>query len=57
MRDISDLLKKQQKPDTEITDEELARQQYLADIARMRDFRTDAERMVWPKPIGPRWKN
>lgn len=58
MRDISDLVKKQKDvPRKDETNEEMTRRLYLEDVARMRDFRPDEERMRWPSPIRPRWKN
>jgi hypothetical protein len=57
MRDISDLLKQTPKVTKKLTDEELAQKQYLADLARIRDFTPDAERRLWIKPVGPQWKN
>ena len=56
MRDITDLLK-QKAPAIVLTDAELTQQAYHADLERFRDFRPDADRMLWPAPIGPRWKN
>ena len=58
MRDISDLVKRQQGPAKKPeTADELTRRMYLEDVARMRDFRPDEERMRWPSPIGPKWRN
>ena len=56
VRDITDLLK-QKAPAIVLTDAELTQQAYHADLERFRDFRPDADRMLWPAPIGPRWKN
>lgn len=57
-RDISSLIKQGPKPPAPaIPDDELTRRQYLADVARLRDFTPDEDKMLWPKPIGPKWKN
>jgi hypothetical protein len=57
-RDISGLLKQGPKqPAPALPDDEFTRQQYLADIARMRDFTPEEDKMMWAKPIQPRWKN
>jgi hypothetical protein len=59
-RDISELVNQQQgKPESEKqeTPEELNRRMYLEDLARFRDFTPEAERILWPTPIGPHWKN
>jgi len=57
--DINDLLNgdTQEPPVPAMPDDEFTRQQYLADIARMRDFTPEEDKMMWAKPIGPRWKN
>jgi hypothetical protein len=57
MRDISDLLKQAPPQAKKLTDEELAHKQYLADLAKMRDFTPEADRRLWIKPVGPLWKN
>lgn len=56
MRDISDLLKRE-KPIKALTAEEINQQEYLADLERFKDFRPEAARIHWAKPIGPLWKN
>ena len=56
MRNIDELLK-QAPPKRELTPEEYTEAAYLATLARHKDFRPDADRQRWPKPIGPRWKN
>lgn len=58
MRDIKDLIRKQPATKTPAQAlDELNRKQYLADLERMRDFRPEGERMRWPNPIRPHWKN
>ena len=58
MRDISELVKRQQKPpDKAETLEEMNWRLYLEDVARMRDFTPEAERLAFPNPIRPKWRN
>jgi len=54
-RDITELIEKE-KPAEQMTPEEFAKAEYEAELARMRDFTPDAERILWPDPIAPRWK-
>ena len=58
-RDISGLIGEQAEPPKIIppTADEITRRQYLEDVARMRDFRPEAERIRWASPIGPKWRN
>lgn len=58
MRDISDLIDKNATPpNTEPTLDELNQAEYLAALARFRDFRAPKDRTLWPKPVEPKWKN
>jgi hypothetical protein len=58
MRDISELVDKQKTPPVkEETLEEMNRRLYLEDIAKMRDFSPPESHMLWPSPVGPKWKN
>lgn len=43
--------------EAQISADEFTQAEYLADIARFRDFRPEAERMLWPSPVKPRWRN
>ena len=57
-RDISGLTKKPGgKVVEQLSADEFTRRQYLEDIARMRDFTPPEDKMLWPEPIGPKWKN
>lgn len=47
----ADLAKPAEGPD------EFTMQRYREDLARFRDFSPPASKMIWPSPIGPRWKN
>jgi len=55
--DIDALLEEPEEERVSLTDDEVTRRQYLEDVARMRDFRPEAERIRWASPIGPKWKN
>ena len=56
--DINELLGGSTEPArVEVSADEFTRAEYLADIARFRDFRPEAERMMWPSPVKPRWRN
>jgi len=58
VRNIDDLIKNTKGPPTpEAALDEFNRKQYLEDVARLRDFALPQERMRWPNPIRPRWKN
>lgn len=59
MRDISELIKKQESPPPpeNMSAEDFTHQEYLNDIARMRDFTPEEERIRWPTPVKPLWKN
>ena len=59
MRNIKDLIAKKAKPPgpQKVSDDEFTHAMYLEDLARLRDFSPPASRMMWPSPIGPRWKN
>jgi len=39
------------------TQVDITYQEHLAEIAAMRDFTPPEEKLRWPKPIGPLWKN
>ena len=56
MRDIDELLK-QQPPKRELTPEEYSEAYHKAALEQIRDFTPNRERLRWPKPVGPRWKN
>jgi DNA primase len=56
VRNIDELIKKKQ-PVKAKTPDEINREQYLADLARMKDFSPEAHRILFPKPIAPRWRN
>lgn len=36
---------------------DVTQQEYLAEMAAMRDFTPPEAKTRWPKPIGPLWKN
>lgn len=56
--DINELLGGSTEPaKVEVSADEYTRQAYLEDVARLRDFTPDEDKMLWPKPIGPKWKN
>ena len=56
MRDIDELLK-QEAPKKEMTPEDASRAAHQEFLKQLGDFTPDADRLRWPKPIGPRWKN
>jgi hypothetical protein len=57
-RDVSALIKQGPKPAASaVPADEFTHRQYLADVARLRDFTPEEDKMMWAKPIGPRWRN
>ena len=53
-----DKLISQDKPKTvEKTEDEYMREMYLREIEAMKDFRRPGDKICWPSPVGPRWKN
>lgn len=59
MRDISELVGRQATPPPveKLSDEDRAYQAYLEDLARFQDFEPEENKILWPSPVEPRWKN
>ena len=56
MRNIDELINKP-PPKREMTSEEISNAAHYAFLKELNDFTPNANRLRWPKPIGPRWKN
>ena len=54
-KSIEELLQVDKKPDPKPTD--ITYQEYLKELEAMKDFTPPEDKMRWPKPIGPLWKN
>lgn len=54
---IDKLVKQENPADIAKTDAEITREAYLRQIEEMKDFSRPEDKISWPSPVGPKWKN